>query len=172
VDDFPRWTPGWNHDQEHVVVADQEADIDIEIVSLIQTLWEVCIRTTGSCQDTPRFPEDGQRVWIAFENSDDASQFLEILSQGVNLDDELSKRIRKTDVNPLDSLIPIPERRNAWYFGASPVDLGIEVDMDKEVDQATTRIAPPEIAIEIDVWFPFSDVPEVERRLEAYLRSQ
>ena len=169
MDNFPRWTQGWNHDQQFLQIGDQEARIDKDIVFLIDKIWRKGIRTTGSCQDRPLFPQDDERVWISFETSFNAERFLELLSKGVEINEDLTFRIRHPHFNPLDELTSVEERQKAWYLGATPLDLGISVENKEEGVTVENRIGEAKFSIEIDVFFPMTDKEEIERRLERFI---
>lgn len=127
------------HNSTLVRVRHMEAEIDVEIASLIEELWIAGIHTHCSCQEnTPGI------AWISFDSGKDAERFLAIVALEYEGDcDSLYARMLGGD----------------WTFDALPDDLAVGDD-----DVIEPR-GSPNISIAVSVRFPRSDIPEVERRL-------
>jgi hypothetical protein len=70
-----------HHETVLVSEADRRAQIDVELASIIESLWKLGINTRGCCQnesETLSRPTSVQRGYIGFDLVDDLQRFLEL----------------------------------------------------------------------------------------------
>lgn len=60
-----------HHPQAQILIGGQPVDVDAGIADVMQQLNDDGLRTVQSCEDN-----DGHRVWVAFQNSEQADRFL------------------------------------------------------------------------------------------------
>jgi hypothetical protein len=72
----------------------ETCELDEEIFELIDELWKANIITVMSCQNN--VPED--YIWIQFDNGEHMDKFIEILTRGRDMTDDLTTRITRRNI--------------------------------------------------------------------------
>jgi hypothetical protein len=145
------------HPQVHVKHGPWEADIDVEIAPLIKELWRAGVATVLSCQDN-----QADRVWIAFDSSEDLARFLDIVGEYEEGEGTLYDRIQSADDHTTR-----PDR-GGWWYSLWPSDLACDEDDDH--DEEADEWLGPQFAVSLSVRFPRADLPTVLQRLKQFNR--
>ena len=128
------------HATTRVSVKNLEADIDVDIASLIREMWLAGIETTLSCQENP-----AGWVWIEFLKLDDMHRFLTAVADGGTEPDPLFARVAWESLNP----------KTWWEYEILPEVVGS---------------LSSQICLSVSIRFPRADRVEVQRRLEMFNR--
>jgi hypothetical protein len=134
--------------------------IDEKLAGLIAVLWRLGLRTTACCQDGDR----KGTAWIAFDNWQDVEFFLSAAAG------EHSEEIESLYNRIVYAGRVLPDywrrwmRERCWRVDGLALDCNADIDENGEL----VLIGPPAMEVLPAVYFPVSDVPEVESRLRVF----
>lgn len=141
----------WHHETAPVCVGDRSAQIDVELASIIESLWKLGINTRGCCKnesETLSRPTSVQRGYIGFELVDDLQRFLELFDDTTMADHRWQNFEWADEVGgPVVEVPPI-----GWAYRIN-----------------VRRPGPNRERIEIgaSVRFPVGDIPMIDATLRA-----
>lgn len=142
------------HPTIRVRVGEEEADIDELIAPVIESLWQLGIRTQSSCQGGR-----GTRAHITFPDPEDAAAFLNIIGSEFDpaIDSLWNRAARDDEPDDWTSY----RAQEVWRFSADAFDHSVE-----EIDGVSSRSGPAaDFWFNITVAFPGADVAPVANRL-------
>jgi hypothetical protein len=147
------------HPTRHVHVGDQSADIDQDIATLIEQIWQAGIRTAMSCQDVQG------AVWVEFETAGDLAAFLNAAGMYERGEGTLHSRI--------DGRVPGPGEpsETPWKYKVLVFDRalhGAEEVGPEGQPGLVWHAGPPDFAVLPSVYFPRSDLPAVLERMRRH----
>lgn len=142
------------HPTVRVRVGEEEADIDELIAPVIESLWQLGIRTQSSCQGGR-----GGRGHITFPDPEDSAAFLNVIGSEFDpaMDSLWNRAAREDEPEDWTSY----RAQEMWRFSADAFDHSVE-----EVEGVSRRTGPAaDFWFNITVAFPSADVARIADRL-------
>ena len=127
----------------------QLIEIDNGIFDLIDEIWKADIKTCNSCEDNV----PANYMWIQFCPASDGDSFLEIIMNGHDENDKLSKRI----LNRAD--------KNNWNIEYIPENINEYTDSDDDEPSEGKVI---DFISNLSIRFHKSDYKQILKRLKAH----
>lgn len=143
------------HEQVHISLEDDEADVDKEMAPIILECWKNDIWTLLSCQEN----HPGV-AWIEFLSPYCASKFMDIVA---NKYESKLKSLYNRIAGNWDS---ISEELEKWEYNILPFDFNLTQTPDENDEYLNeTHTGKPEFGFSVSIRFPRSDMKTILRRL-------